>query len=71
MNIFMLDIQTQSLRDSLIFSGILEHPSDSPKTLIKDFIKIPTQTPTGPCEPDHFLTLFTVLDHVLTNHPDP
>lgn len=67
----MLDIQTQSPQDSLVFSGILEHSSDSPKTLIKDFIKSPIQTPTGPCEPDHFSTLFTVLDHFLTNHPDP
>lgn len=44
----ILDIQSRSMRDNLIFSGIPGHPSDSPETQIKDFmttqLKLPPNT---------------------------
>ncbi len=40
------DTQTDP-QGNFILSGIPEHLADSPKTLIKDFIKSPTQTPCG------------------------
>lgn len=33
------------MRDNLIFSGILKHPSDNPEALIKDFTKIQLKLP--------------------------
>lgn len=35
----ILDIQTRSMRNNLIFSGLPEHPSENPEALIKDFLK--------------------------------
>lgn len=35
----VLDLQTRSMRDNLIFTGIQENAQDKPEELIKDFIK--------------------------------
>lgn len=41
----ILDIQTRSMHDNLIFSGIPKHPSDNPETVIKDFMKTQLKLP--------------------------
>lgn len=44
----VLDIQSRSMRDNLIFSGIPESTPDNPETLVKNFmvsaLKIPAET---------------------------
>ena len=44
----ILDLQSRSMRDNLIFTGIPEPPSDQPETAVTDFminqLKLPTQT---------------------------
>ncbi len=44
----ILDLQSRSMRDNLIFTGIHEPPTDEPETAIKDFmikqLKLPTET---------------------------
>lgn len=41
----ILDIQTRSMRDNLIFSSIPEHTPENPETLIKDFMKTQLKLP--------------------------
>lgn len=41
----MLDLQTRSMRDNLIFSGISEQTPDNPENLIKNFMKAQLKIP--------------------------
>lgn len=44
----ILDLQSRSMRDNLVFTGIPEHSSDDPEKSVKDFmiqqLKLPTET---------------------------
>lgn len=44
----ILDLQTRSMRDNLIFTGITESPTDEPEKAVKDFmvkqLKLTTET---------------------------
>ncbi len=44
----ILDLQTRSMRDNLVFTGILEQTSDDPEKSVKDFmikqLKLPAET---------------------------
>lgn len=35
----MLDLQTRSMQDNLIFTGIFKNSGDDPEKLVKDFMK--------------------------------
>lgn len=64
----ILDIQTRSMRDNLIFSGIPENQPDNPETLIKDFIKTELKLPRDTVTRSPF-TVFTILAPATTTHP--